>query len=194
MSSGKVFVIAGAAGSGKTTVAKFLQEHYQMERVITHTTRPPRPSERDGVDYHFETSATMNKLHLLESVEYDHHRYGSSMESLEAGWQKGHDDVIVLDTKGALTYHQQLGQRAVIIFLTVSHIASLAKRMVKRGDGIRAVHSRLKSAEYHRDLHLPDELKGIANVVVNDSWEQTVAQVEQIVRQSDLEKNHSMVE
>ena len=64
MNFGKVFVIAGAAGSGKTTVAKYLHDRYKMERVITHTTRASRPNERDGVDYHFETPATMNKLHL----------------------------------------------------------------------------------------------------------------------------------
>lgn len=189
MNSEKVFVIAGAAGSGKTTVAKFLHDRYRMERVITHTTRPARAGERDGVDYHFETAASMAKLHLLESVEYDHYLYGSSLESLISGWQQGHDDVIVLDTKGALTYCQKLGNQAVVIFLTVSHLQSLAQRMVKRGDELRAVHSRLKSPEYHRDLHLPDELKGRANVVVNDSWPQTVTQLEKIVRQNGLEND-----
>lgn len=142
-----------------------------------------------GVDYHFETPASMNRLHLLESVEYDHHLYGSSLESLITGWQTGHDDVIVLDTKGAFAYYQKLGDRAIIIFLTVSHIASLAHRMVKRGDELRAVHSRLKSPEYHRDLHLPDELKGIANVVVNDSWTQTTTQIDRIVRQISSEND-----
>lgn len=189
MNSGRVFVIVGAAGSGKTTVAKYLHDRYKMARVITHTTRAPRPNERDGADYHFETPASMNKLHLLESVEYDHHLYGSSLESLITGWQTGHDDVIVLDTKGAITYHQKLGDRAVIIFLTVSHIASLAHRMVKRGDELQAVQSRLKSPEYHRDLHLPNALKEIANVVVNDSWSQTTTQVDRIIRQISSEND-----
>lgn len=188
MRQGRVFVIAGAAGSGKTTVAKYLQERYQMKQVITHTTRQPRPGERDGVDYHFETPDSMKKLHLLETVEYDHHQYGSSLEGLEEGWQNGHDDVIVLDTKGAVTYHEKLGNRAVIIFLTVSHIAALAHRMVKRGDQLSAIHSRLKSQEYRRDLQLPEALTGIAHVVVNDSWHQTTKKIDQIVSQSVLEK------
>lgn len=187
MRTGKVFVIAGAAGSGKTTVAKFLHDRYHMERVITHTTRAARPNEHNGFDYYFETSTSMKKLHLLESVEYDHRLYGSSLEGLAAGWQKGHDDVIVLDTKGAFTYHQKLGDQAVIIFLTVSQITSLTQRMIKRGDDLSAIHSRLNSVEYHRDLHLPDNLKGIANVVINDSWPQTVAQLEQIIKQTSLE-------
>ncbi len=71
----------------------------------------------------------MKKLHLLEQVTYDQFQYGSSLEGLEEGWKQGKNDVIVLDTAGAITYHQQLGTQAVIIFLTVTHMASLAKRM-----------------------------------------------------------------
>ena len=183
MNFGKVFVIAGAAGSGKTTVAKYLHDRYKMERVITHTTRASRPNERNGVDYHFETPASMNKLHLLESVEYDHHLYGSSLESLITGWQTGHDDVIVLDTKGAITYKEKLGDQAVIIFLTVSHLKKLAERLKARGDLKKAITSRLNSAEYERDLTLPPELKGRAHVIVNDRWKETTAKLDQILRQ-----------
>lgn len=178
---GYVFVITGAAGSGKTTVANYLQEKYGMHRVITHTTRAPRPGEQDGVDYHFETSASMKELHLLEQVEYDQSQYGSSMEGLEEGWNNGHDDVIVLDTAGALTYHQKLGEQAVIIFLTVTHMASLAKRMTLRGDKVSAIHSRVHSKEYRRDLTLPPQLASFAHVIVNDQWKKTAAQVDAVV-------------
>ena len=65
MTKDHVFVICGAAGSGKTTVAGYLQKHFGMHRVITHTTRAPRPGERDGVDYHFEDDTSMDQLHLL---------------------------------------------------------------------------------------------------------------------------------
>ncbi|KRL27979.1 guanylate kinase [Limosilactobacillus frumenti DSM 13145] len=179
----KVYVIAGAAGSGKTTVANYLQRQYQMQRVITHTTRPPRSSEQEGVDYHFESEQSMERLHLLEEVEYDHHHYGSSMESLEAGWSTGHDNVIVLDTKGALTYHQKLPHQAIIIFLTVSRLTVLAKRMQLRGDQPSAIDSRLHSREYHRDLNLPNYLKGIAHVIVNDDWTTTKRQIDQLIAQ-----------
>lgn len=178
---GRVFVICGAAGSGKTTVARYLCEQFHLHRVITHTTRLPRPGERDGVDYHFETAQSMAKLHLLETVTYDQARYGSSLEGLAEGWQQGQDDVIVLDTKGAVTYHQQLGSRVTIIFLTVSKLAALAHRMVGRGDDRSAIAARLQSPEYQRDLHLPAELRGIAQVVTNDDWAATTKHLQQIV-------------
>lgn len=176
-----VFIICGAAGSGKTTVAGYLQEHFGMHRVITHTTRPPRPGERDGVDYYFESPATIKKRHLLEKVSYDGAEYGSSYEGLEAGWQKGQNDVIVLDTKGAATYRQKLGQRAVIIFLTVSNLDVLAERMAQRGDQRGALDSRLKSREYQRDLILPASLSRIAYQVVNDRWADTKKQLNALV-------------
>ncbi len=52
----RVFVITGAAGSGKTTVRDYLHDQYKMARVITHTTRPSRENERDGVDYILKTT------------------------------------------------------------------------------------------------------------------------------------------
>ena len=173
----------GAAGSGKTTVAKYLKDTYQMAKVITHTTRAPRPGEVDGVDYYFESPTSIKDRHLLERVEYDGHLYGSSYEGLEAGWAKHPADVIVLDTAGALTYHQALGDQAVVIFLTVSNPQTLAKRIKERGDQLDAVKSRLTSNEYRRDQSLPDYLKGIAHVIVNDDWAQTTQSLDALVAQ-----------
>ncbi|MGN1279378.1 MAG: guanylate kinase [Limosilactobacillus sp.] len=184
MNKKHVFIICGAAGAGKTTVANYLRKHYNMHRVITHTTRAPRPGEQDGVDYHFEDDASMARRHLLEKVTYDGAQYGSSYEGLKEGWQQGQDCVIVLDTAGALTYHQKLGDQAVIIFLTVSQMTVLVKRMTQRGDQRSAITSRLSSKEYRRDLKLPAELAGIAHVITNDQWETTCRQLDQLVSKS----------
>lgn len=153
----KVFVITGAAGTGKTTVANYLRKKYDMAKVITHTTRLPRANEKDGVDYYFETRSSMQKRHLLEQVEYDHHLYGSSIEGLENGWRHHQFDVIVLDTKGALTYRAKLG------------------------DHPDAIESRINSCEYQRDLSLPQELKGQAIELVNDDWAMTQQKLDQLL-------------
>lgn len=183
MKDKKVFVITGATGSGKTTVARYLKKKYDMFKVVTHTTRAPRSGEQDGVDYYFEDRASMDQLHLLEKVEYDHHLYGSSLEGLKRGWHDHHFDVIVLDTKGAITYKQKLGDQAVVIFLTVSHFKKLAERLKSRGDLKKAIQSRLNSDEYERDLILPKELKGKAHVIVNDNWVDTTKKLDQILHQ-----------
>ena len=177
----RVFVITGAAGTGKTSVAKWLNKKYGLEKVVTHTTRPPRQGERNGVDYYFESPDSMRRLHLLEKVQYDGHTYGSSKEALEKVWAKGKDAVIVLDTAGAITYQQKLGDQVQVIFLTVSHQRTLSRRLAGRGDLKQAIKSRLRSREYQRDLALPVALKGHAFVIVNDRWKDTIAKLDYLM-------------
>lgn len=133
------------------------------------------------MDYYFETLESMKKLSLLEQVDYDHYRYGSSMEGLEAGWQQGQNDVIVLDTVGAATYRQKLGKRAIIIYLTVSFVDALAKRIKARGDRRQDIRSRLKSSENLRDADLPEKLRKTAYVVVNDYWPKTQRKLDRLM-------------
>lgn len=178
---GRVYVITGASGTGKTTVANYLVRAYQMHKVVTHTTRAPRPGEIDGVDYYFETPSSIQSKYLLESVHYDGCLYGSSKEGLAAGWQGGHDDVIVLETTGADTYHRLLGDRCIVIYLTVSPTVSLSKRQQERGESSALVSARQNSAEDQRDRTLPASLTDFAHVVVNDNWGKTKAILKQII-------------
>ena len=89
----------------------------------------------------------------------------------------------MLDTAGAITYAQELGDEAVIIYLTVSEENDLLTRLEKRGDDVTAVKERLASQEYQRDAALPDALRGVAHVVINDDWETTKEEINQIVKQ-----------
>lgn len=177
----RVFVITGAAGSGKTTVRDYLHDQYKMARVITHTTRPPRDYERDGVDYYFEDKHSFFENHFLESVHYAGHYYGSSYEGLENAWEKSPLATIVLDTAGAITYKEKLGEKAVIIFLQVGDTRELQRRMQGRGDNAEMVAKRVSSKEYNRDLEMPYELQGKAFKVVNHDWAQTRVKIDQIV-------------
>ncbi|KRM01357.1 guanylate kinase [Lentilactobacillus farraginis] len=177
----RVFVITGAAGSGKTTIRNYLHEKYGMPRVITHTTRPPRGNETDGVDYYFENGDSFFKHHYLESVLYAGNYYGSSYEGLQSAWQKNPFACIVLDGAGAVTYKRKLGDQAVIIFLKVGDTETLKKRMQIRGDDTTMVAKRIKSREYTRDLELPEPLIGKAYQIVNTDLRQTKEQVDKIV-------------
>ncbi|QBO36510.1 guanylate kinase [Periweissella cryptocerci] len=179
----KVFVITGTAGTGKTTIAQYLHNQYQMPQVITHTTRAPRDGEVDNRDYYFETPASFEKNHYLEAVEYSGNRYGSSREGVERAFAKNPFVSIVLDTKGATTYAQVLGDEAVIIYLTVSNHAVLNERLVQRGDEQARIAKRLASADYVRDLVLPADLVGVAHVIVNDDLTATKRKIDELVKQ-----------
>ncbi|HEY4399010.1 MAG TPA: guanylate kinase [Lactobacillaceae bacterium] len=177
----KVFVITGATGVGKTTITRYLHDHYHMPRVITHTTRPPREKEVDGVSYYFETDASFAQNHYLERVVYAGAQYGSSFEGLERAWEKAPLITIVLDTAGAITYARELGERAVILFVTVNDPQTLIERVTVRGDDPRAIEARVASAEFERDRQLPAELVGKAIVVPNDYWSTTKNTLDRIV-------------
>lgn len=187
----KVFVLTGNTGTGKTTVANYLNEFYEMPKVITHTTRPPREGEIDQIDYYFETEQSFENNHYLESVAYANYRYGSSYEGLERAWEKSPLISIVLDTAGAKTYSEKLRDAAVVIFLTVTKTDELLGRLSKRGDNLEETRRRMASEEYKRDVQLPEPLQGIAHVVVNDDWLSTKEKIDNIVKQAlvfDLEE------
>ncbi|WP_248720689.1 guanylate kinase [Convivina intestini] len=169
----KVIVITGPTGVGKTTVAKYLEQQWHMARVITHTTRTPRADEKNGRDYYFETSASFNKNHYLESVIYAGAQYGSSLEGLNRAWQKSEIVTIVLDTAGAITYAQKLADKVLILYISVSDSDVLRQRLAKRGDHPEQQQHRLQSTEYLRDLTLPPELVGRATLINNDNWHKT---------------------
>ncbi|WP_203649988.1 AAA family ATPase [Secundilactobacillus yichangensis] len=176
-----VIVITGATGTGKTTVSTYLKTKYQIPRIITHTTRPMRPGEQNGVDYYFETDTSFANNHYLESVIYAGYHYGSSYEGLQRAFEKSDLVSIVLDTKGAETYVHELKDEAFILFLTVGQSTILHERLKDRGDQLEMIQSRIKSKEYSRDLTLPADLKGIATVIQNDDWQRTQEKLSQIV-------------
>ncbi|USS93062.1 guanylate kinase [Fructilactobacillus ixorae] len=176
-----IIVITGPAGAGKTTVQDYLETTYGIPPIITHTTRAPRAQEQDGVDYYFETPASFAALDLLEDVQYAGNRYGSSWDGVERAWQQHSIASIVLDTKGATTYQQRLGDQAVVIYLAVPDPQQLRSRMLKRGDTPAAVQARLHSAETQRDLALPRALQQTGIYVPNQDWEQTTQQLAQII-------------
>ncbi|MHA3065445.1 guanylate kinase [Lacticaseibacillus saniviri] len=178
----KLIVITGATGTGKTTVSRYLTETYNIKRVMTHTTRPMRPGEQNGIDYYFETPASMATKHLIEHVTYAGYEYGSSRESLHKAWQKAPFLSIVLDTKGAITYAQTIPNEIVVLFLTIDDPTVLKERLTKRGDDPEMIAKRLNSPEYSRDLALPEELKDVAHVITNNRWEEAKQQIDQFIK------------
>ncbi|USS91716.1 guanylate kinase [Fructobacillus americanaquae] len=177
----RVIVLTGPAGAGKTSIATYLKEKWRVPQVITHTTRPKRAGEVDGLDYYFETKDSFLLNHYLESVHYSQANYGSSKEGLEKAWQKNNLASIVLDTKGAETYQKILGDQAWIWYVTIKDVVKLENRLIARGDETDRVQDRLSAPEFQRDLKLPDQLQGGAEIIVNDDWQQTCDQVDRLV-------------
>lgn len=183
----KVIVLCGAPGSGKTTVRKYLTENFAIEPVLTHTTRPKRKGEHDGIDYWFETRETFFKNHYLEYVEYDGNLYGSSYESLERAWQKAPVATIVLDTKGAETYLERIPEKTEVVYLCVTDEKVQRERMEQRGDDADKIRRRLASQEAKRDRKLPERLVKHVHVIENDDWEETKVKIQTLLQMLGIE-------
>lgn len=157
-----LLVLSAPSGGGKTTVCQqLLAEVPGLTRAVTCTTRPPRPGERDGVDYHFLTPAQFERQvaegAFLEHAQVYGHRYGTRRVEVLDRLQRGRDVLLNVDVQGAARLRELaaadpgLGASLVTVFLTPPSIEVLAERLRRRGqDGPEVIARRL--AEARREI------------------------------------------
>ena len=138
-----LILISAPSGGGKTTLCDLLlASQPQMTRAITCTTRPPRPGEKDGVDYHFFDAAEfLKRLHAGNFIEHATvygNSYGILKSELLGKLREGKDVLLNVDVQGAATIREQaatepeLRRALVTIFLTPPSVALLERRLKKR--------------------------------------------------------------
>jgi guanylate kinase len=116
-------------------IEKLVEADPNLERSVSFTTRRPRPSESDGVDYSFVTPDRFRRLidsgELLEHATYDGNFYGTSARRVEELLAKGHDVILKIDVKGAEQVRQRLPD-ATYIFLAPPSMQELIRRTALR--------------------------------------------------------------
>lgn len=175
------FVVAAPSGTGKTTVCRRLvAEDPELEFSVSHTTRPPRPGERPGRDYHFVTREEFAELvrqkAFLEHAEYNGQLYGTSQAAVDAPLGRGHDVILEIEIQGATQVRERRAD-ARFVFLVPPSMAALERRLRGRGtDSDETIARRLAAAR--------NEIAAAGDfdyVVVNDELERCLADVRAVV-------------
>jgi guanylate kinase len=154
-------VLSGPSGGGKTTLVSRLQETYPVERVLTCTTRSPRPGEQPGKDYHFLSAERFERErregNFLECSEVYGFGYGLLRSEMEDKIQRSCDLVVVVDVQGVRTLKsvfengRYLRHRWVSVFVAPDSNEELKKRLLKRGsEGEESFRQRMDSAANER--------------------------------------------
>ncbi|MBU8877977.1 guanylate kinase [Bacillus sp. FJAT-29790] len=133
----KIFIYTGPDGSGRKTVAKMVATAFDMETVLSYTTRSPRHYEKNGEDYHFVNEATFKHMQdqqeFLESVEIDGFRYGIREQDIVNAFQN-HDLVyLTLNPEGTEKLKKMYGERVMRFFIYADR-DTVIKRQKDRED------------------------------------------------------------
>ncbi|HCR30579.1 MAG TPA: guanylate kinase [Opitutae bacterium] len=154
-----LLILAGPAGSGKTTLCDRLVDEYDsVERVVTCTTRAPREGEEDGVDYFFLSNEQFDaKVEAGEFLEWAHvhtYRYGTLKSTIESKLKDDVDLVMNIDVQGVAAVQEAareqptIDQRLVTVFLMPANFDELKARLRGRGkDDEAEIARRIESAE-----------------------------------------------
>ena len=135
--SGKLIVISGPSGVGKSTVVrKVMEQCPNLHFSVSATTRPMRPGELDGVSYYFMNRERFQELirsdALLEYAEYVGNFYGTPVAPLDESLAKGEDILLDIEPQGALNT-KRLRPDPILIFMAAPSFRELEKRLTGRG-------------------------------------------------------------
>jgi guanylate kinase len=170
-------VISAPSGTGKTTlVQQLLRRDRSLIRTVSHTTRPPRPDEKDGRDYHFvgrrAFQAMIEREAFAEWAEVYREFYGTSRATIERGLRAGKDVVLVIESKGGKAIHR-LYPNSVQILVLPPDLSALRRRLRKRGV-VPALRIKAAQAEAR-------SMAGYDYLVVNDRLEDAVDRVRSVI-------------
>ena len=137
---GVLLVLSGPSGVGKDTVMLRLLEKYpNMEKLVTTNSRPKRPDERDGYDYHFVTREEFEKLiaeeAFFEWVEYRGHYRGGQKKHVQEALDSGKDVIWRIDVRGVKNIREKVKEmfpHSAFVLLAVRDLDTLKKRMEER--------------------------------------------------------------
>ncbi len=179
---GQLLIVSAPSGAGKTSLIKALMEQDQRVEVsVSHTTRPQRPGEAEGVNYFFISTETFHEMReagaFFESAEVFGHFYGTSLTQLEARLSDGADVILEIDWQGAQQVRKLLPDSAWLFILPPS-LEALKSRLQTRGqDAEDTIEIRMRAAR--------DEMSHWDQadyLIINDQFDSALEALQALVR------------
>jgi guanylate kinase len=176
-----VIVVSGPSGAGKSTLlARVLAEMTHLRFSVSHTTRPARPGEEEGVDYHFieeeEFKEMLGRDMFLEHARVHAHRYGTSRTEYERAEQDGADLLLDLDVQGAEQVRGKFTD-AVTVFILPPSRRILERRLRARGQEESSLQRRLAAAAEEMRKYVEYDFS-----IINDDLARSVETLKAIIR------------
>jgi len=193
MEIGNLFIISAPSGTGKTTILKrIISEMENIMFSVSHTTRPPRPGEKEGVDYYFVKKDAFQKMQeqdlFYEWAEVHGNLYGTSRNAVQEIIDQGQDIILDIDVQGGLQAMDKVGDKGIFIFILPPSLQELEKRLVNRGtESESVIATRLKNAQGEISV-----MEKYDYVIVNDSVAEAVEVLKSIIIAERSRKRRSV--
>ncbi len=188
---GLMLIMSSPSGAGKSTLSrKLLEREPDMAMSVSVTTRPPRPGEVDGKDYHFITPEEFRQLRdsggLLEWAEVFGNFYGSPREPVEKALAEGRDVLFDVDWQGAQQIAQAMSQDDLVrVFIMPPSVEELHARLRKRAQDPQEVIARRMAQAANEISHWPE----YDYVIINDDLDKADAELAAIIRAERLKRH-----
>lgn len=185
--TGKLLIFSAPSGSGKSTIVQWLMtEHPELNLhfSVSCTTRKPRGTEQDGVEYFFISPEEFRKKIAQEAfIEYEEvyadNFYGTLKSQVKTQTERGENVTFDVDVKGGCNIKHQYGDKALSIFIQPPSIEELHRRLVRRAtDSPEVIEQRLAKAEYEMTF-----AEQFDHIVVNDNLDEAKQEIYSIVKE-----------
>ncbi len=180
---GGMYILSSPSGAGKTTLVKKISRNKNFSISISHTTRKPRPNEKNGKDYFFVSKNKFKKLikqnEFLEHARVFDNYYGSSKSLITEKLQKGKNIIFDIDWQGTKQIrNKKLRYKLLTIFILPPSKKELTKRLIKREKkNMKTVLKRMK--EFKKDL---SRWKDYDFVVINDDLNKCYFKIMNVIK------------
>lgn len=181
MAKGTLYTVSAPSGAGKTSLVKALVDSYEGIKVsVSHTTRPSRSGEQDGVNYHFVSQETF--MGMLEQAAFLEHArvfdnfYGTSKTWVEDTLKQGTDVILEIDWQGAQQVRKLLPDTVGIFILPPSE-ATLRERLTQRGqDDNSIIERRMRDARNEIEHYVESDY-----LIINDNFDVALNEFKSII-------------